>query len=101
MPPEPISSSIRYLPLSFVPITVVMVCLPLLCAAMVPVAYHTDPACPWSWGLEPSVRKLMVEFGSGLDWTFVMGGLGRSLAREPASRAAMIVEWLRVTAETQ
>ena len=68
---------------------------------MVPVAYHTDPACPWSWALEPSVRKLMVEFGSGLDWTFVMGGLGRSLAGEPASRAAMIVEWLRVTAETQ
>ena len=68
---------------------------------MVPVAYHTDPACPWSWALEPSVRKLMVEFGSGLDWTFVMGGLGRSLAGEPASRAALIVEWLRVTAETQ
>jgi putative protein-disulfide isomerase len=68
---------------------------------MAGVAYYTDPACPWSWALEPTIRKLMVEFGSGLDWTFVMGGLGRSLAREPAARAAMIEEWLRVTAETQ
>ncbi len=65
------------------------------------VMYYTDPACPWSWALEPTVRKLMVEFGSGLDWTFVMGGLGRSLAREPAARAGMIEEWLRVSEETQ
>jgi predicted DsbA family dithiol-disulfide isomerase len=68
---------------------------------MVSVAYHTDPACPWSWALEPTVRKLKVDFASGLDWTFVMGGLGRSLAREPAAHADMIVEWLRVSAETQ
>jgi putative protein-disulfide isomerase len=68
---------------------------------MARVAYHTDPACPWSWALEPAVRKLMVEFGGGLEWTFVMGGLGRSLAREPAARAATIEEWLRVTAATQ
>jgi putative protein-disulfide isomerase len=68
---------------------------------MAGVAYYTDPACPWSWALEPTIRKLMVEFGNGLDWTFVMGGLGRSLAREPAARAAVIEEWLRVTAETQ
>ena len=68
---------------------------------MAGVVYYTDPACPWSWALEPTVRKLMVEFGGGLDWTFVMGGLGRSLAREPAARAALIEEWLRVSAFTQ
>jgi predicted DsbA family dithiol-disulfide isomerase len=68
---------------------------------MVKVAYHTDPACPWSWSLEPTVRKLMVDFGTGLDWTFVMGGLGRSLAREPAACADMIEEWLRVSDQTQ
>jgi predicted DsbA family dithiol-disulfide isomerase len=68
---------------------------------MARVEYYTDPACPWSWALEATIRKLMVEFGDGLEWTFVMGGLGRSLAREPAARAAMIEEWLRVTAETQ
>jgi protein-disulfide isomerase-like protein with CxxC motif len=68
---------------------------------MVNVAYHTDPVCPWSWAFEPTVRKLMVDFGDGLDWTFVMGGLGRSLAREPAACAGMIEQWLRVSAETQ
>jgi putative protein-disulfide isomerase len=68
---------------------------------MAEVAYYTDPACPWSWALEPAVRKLMVEFGGGLEWTLVMAGMGRSLAREPAARAGMIEEWLRVAAETQ
>ena len=68
---------------------------------MVKISYHTDPACPWSWALEPVVRKLMVDFGAGLDWTFVMGGLGRSLAREPAARAGRIEQWLRVSDETQ
>jgi putative protein-disulfide isomerase len=68
---------------------------------MVNVAYHTDPACPWSWALEPTVRRLMVDFGDELGWTFVMGGFGRSLAREPAWRAGMIEQWLRVSDETQ
>jgi predicted DsbA family dithiol-disulfide isomerase len=44
---------------------------------VVPVHYFTDPACPVSWGNEPNVRKLAVEFGDSLDWTLVMGGLGR------------------------
>ncbi|MDT4936253.1 MAG: putative protein-disulfide isomerase, partial [Pseudonocardiales bacterium] len=30
-----------------------------------------------SWGHEPNVRRLMVEFGDSLEWRFVMGGLGR------------------------
>jgi predicted DsbA family dithiol-disulfide isomerase len=44
----------------------------------VEVRYYTDPACPWSWALEPIVRRLMVEFGDGLSWTYVMGGLARN-----------------------
>src|SRR4051795_1177881 len=39
--------------------------------------YYTDPACPWSWSAEPAVRKLMVEFGDNVSWTYVMGGLAR------------------------
>lgn len=39
--------------------------------------FITDPGCPWSWTAEPAVRKLMVEFGEGLRWTWVMGGLAR------------------------
>lgn len=46
----------------------------------VQVRYFTDPACSWSWSTEPSVRRLMVEFGADLDWTYVMGGLARSYA---------------------
>jgi hypothetical protein len=30
-----------------------------------------------SWGYEPVVRKLTVEFGDSLEWRWVMGGLGR------------------------
>jgi predicted DsbA family dithiol-disulfide isomerase len=44
----------------------------------VPVHYFTDPACPISWGTEPIVRRLAVEFGDSLDWKLVMGGLARS-----------------------
>jgi putative protein-disulfide isomerase len=41
------------------------------------VQYFTDPACSWCWATEPIVRKLMVEFGESLSWTWVMGGLAR------------------------
>ena len=44
---------------------------------VVPVHYFTDPGCPMSWGIEPMVRRLMVEFGDSLEWKLVMGGLGR------------------------
>jgi hypothetical protein len=43
----------------------------------------------------------MVDFGERLEWTFVMGGLARSLAGEPAVRAGRIEEWLRVSDATQ
>jgi putative protein-disulfide isomerase len=76
---------------------------------MVTVSYHTDPACPWSWAAEPEIRKLMTEFGDGLRWRFVMGGLARDLApgAAPAAplpvsvRAGLVEEWLRVSSETQ
>jgi len=41
------------------------------------VQLFTDPACSWSWSVEPTVRKLSVEFGADLDFTLIMGGLAR------------------------
>ncbi len=45
---------------------------------MVVVRYYTDPACPWSWALEPSFRRLTAEFGGGLTVQYVIGGMGRA-----------------------
>ena len=64
--------------------------------------YYTDPACPWSWSAEPAVRKLMVEFGDNVSWTYVMGGLARdytSTASTPEGREAMVAHWLDVADE--
>jgi protein-disulfide isomerase-like protein with CxxC motif len=43
----------------------------------VEVRYYTDPASAWSWATEPKLRRLMWEFGDGLRFTWVMGGLAR------------------------
>ena len=74
---------------------------------MVAVSYHTDPACPWSWALEPVVRKLMIVFGEELRWRFVMGGLAREFGApgsrtplDPGTRAELVDDWLRVAAQT-
>lgn len=40
----------------------------------------TDPYCPWSWAAEPQLRRLQVEFGAGLAFTFVIVGLERAAA---------------------
>ncbi len=45
------------------------------------VTYFTDPACPWSWAAEPALRRLQVEFGDELSFTYVMGGLAREFRR--------------------
>ncbi len=45
------------------------------------VLYVTDPACPWSWGAEPALRRLLAEFGEGVRITYVMGGLARQFDR--------------------
>ena len=52
--------------------------------------YFTDPACPMSWGMEPSVRRLHAEFGDSLEWRPVMGGLGRDYK---GHEARVLAEW--------
>src|SRR5512132_2400554 len=64
----------------------------------VEVRYYTDPACPWSWGSEPKLRRLMWEFGDGLRFTWVMGGLARSY--ESGDYWRQTIEWLDVAAES-
>ncbi len=44
--------------------------------------YYTDPFCPWSWALEPSVRRLQREFAGSLRWTYVMSGMRSELEDE-------------------
>jgi putative protein-disulfide isomerase len=77
----------------------------------VEVRFYTDPACSWSWGSEPKLRRLMWEFGDGLDFTWVMGGLARSYGPEyrdsesgvgsgPDCFADLMTQWLEVAAES-
>ena len=46
----------------------------------VSVTVLTDPYCPWSWAAEPQLRRLQVEFGAALRFTFVIVGLKRDAA---------------------
>jgi putative protein-disulfide isomerase len=64
----------------------------------VQVRYYTDPACPRSWGCEPELRRLMWEFGEGLGFEWVMGGLAREYGPDSAGR--QIALWLEVAAES-
>jgi predicted DsbA family dithiol-disulfide isomerase len=59
-------------------------------------SYYTDPACAASWGAEPALRRLLVEFGESLRITYVMAGL----AREFSSPADMVGPWLDVADRT-
>src|SRR5690242_13679389 len=95
MPPEPTRSSSRKRPLSRVPIISSSI---LGNAVAVCVRYFTDPACSWSWGIEPVVRRLMVEFADSLSWTYVMDGLAREL--DPAAQRRLSDEWLDVADES-
>ncbi len=52
--------------------------------------YYTDPLCPWSWALEPSLRRLQVEFGAQIRIAYVMGGLAPAFENPQAQ----IAEWL-------
>jgi hypothetical protein len=47
--------------------------------SVVEVTYYTDPVCPWSWGLEPAMRKLSEEFAGEVQFTYVMCGMVRQL----------------------
>src|SRR4029450_10361914 len=54
---------------------------------------HSDPACAWSWSIEPSVRRLQVEFDKSVEITYVMAGI-----REISSGAAQARDWLEASA---
>jgi putative protein-disulfide isomerase len=62
----------------------------------VSVAYYTDPADPWSWALEPAVRRLRVEFGAAVAITYVMGGLAREVGDPVVTARA----WLEAEAKS-
>ena len=47
--------------------------------AVVHTLYYTDPVCPWSWAFEPSLRRLLWEFGASIDVSYVMSGMRRDL----------------------
>jgi predicted DsbA family dithiol-disulfide isomerase len=56
--------------------------------------YYTDPACPWSWALEPALRKLGLEFGESLMMQYVMCGM----ARDVGDTGPLISEMLEASA---
>jgi predicted DsbA family dithiol-disulfide isomerase len=77
----------------------------------VEVRYLTDPACSWSWGSEPKLRRLIWEFEDELRFAWVMGGLARRYGSDyrddeggigsgPDCFADLMAHWLEVTAET-
>jgi predicted DsbA family dithiol-disulfide isomerase len=63
----------------------------------VQVRFYTDPACPWSWAAEPTLRRLMWEFEGELDFVWVMGGLTRSY--EKGNLLDVVSQWLVDAAE--
>jgi protein-disulfide isomerase-like protein with CxxC motif len=58
----------------------------------VSISYVTDPFCPWSWGIEPSWRRLQSQFGDQVAITYVISGMGGG---QPDPR-----EWLEAAAAT-
>lgn len=66
----------------------------------VTVHYVTDPACPWSWAFEPVVRRLQSEFGDGLRFTYVMGGLAREIPAGADSALEWTQKWLDAADES-
>lgn len=77
----------------------------------VQIRYLTDPACIWSWGAEPQLRRLVWEFGDAVSFRWVLGGLARSYAAgyrdseagisagaDPS--AELVAQWLEVSGRT-
>jgi putative protein-disulfide isomerase len=58
----------------------------------------TDPFCPWSWAAEPVLRRLQVEFGAALRFTFVIVGLRRRI--EPRDASALALDLIDAAAES-
>ena len=61
--------------------------------AVVHTYYYTDPVCPWSWALEPALRKLLYELGESVAVTYVMCGM----AREVGDTGHLISEMLEAS----
>ena len=59
--------------------------------AVVHTYYYTDPACPWSWALEPALRKLSHELGDSLSVTYLMCGMARQFG-DPIPLVADMLE---------
>ena len=57
--------------------------------AAVPATVLTDPYCPWSWAAEPQLRRLQVEFGASVAFTFVIVGLHRRIEAPDAGALAL------------
>lgn len=77
----------------------------------VQVRCFTDPACSWSWGAEPLLRRLIWEFDGELEFVWAMGGLARrygSAYRDEEGAigagadcfADLMSHWLNVSGET-
>jgi len=66
--------------------------------AAVPATVLTDPYCAWSWAAEPQLRRLQVEFGASLAFTFVIVGLKRRI--EPADAGALALAVVDAAAES-
>ena len=64
---------------------------------MVHTYYYTDPVCPWSWALEPALRKLTSELGRGVSVTYVMCGM----AREVGDTGHLLSEMLEASAQSR
>jgi len=58
--------------------------------------YYTDPFCPWSWALEPALRKLAVEFMGSFEVRYVMCGM----AREIGDAGHLVGEMLEASEES-
>jgi putative protein-disulfide isomerase len=63
---------------------------------VVQVSYYTDPACPWSWALEPAVRMLARDFGESVRFAYIMCGM----AREFGDSEALVGEALNASARS-
>ena len=73
---------------------------------------YSDPACSWSWGAEPALRRIIWEFDGELDFVWVMGGLARRYGKDytdeeggigsgPDCFADLISHWLDAAAATE
>jgi predicted DsbA family dithiol-disulfide isomerase len=67
-----------------------------VCAVVATV--FTDPFCPWSWAAEPQLRRLRVEFGAEVAYTFVIVGLRRTI--DPNDARGLVLTCLDAAAES-